>query len=66
MVGVMQAPNSREFEFLFVMDLVVPKPAETNCFSMLYRNRPPLAEPTRHTAKFRPPVPHRRGGYFCF
>jgi|GEM_PF-4853362 len=66
MVGVMQAPNSQEFEFLFVTDLVVPKPAEANCFSMLYRARPPLAGPTRRTAKFGPPVPHRRGGYFCF
>jgi len=57
MVGVMQAPNSQEFEFLFVTDLMVPRPAEANCFSMLYRNRPPLAGPQ---------VPYRRGGYFCF
>lgn len=53
----MQAPNSQEFEFLFVTDLMVPRPAEANCFSMLYRNRPPLAGPQ---------VPYRRGGYFCF
>ena len=57
MAGVMQAPNSQEFEFLFVTDLVVPKPAEANCFSMPNRASPPLAGP---------PVPHHRGGYFCF
>ena len=57
MVGNMQAPNSQEFEFLFVTVLMVPMPTEANCFSMLYRARPPLAGL---------PAPYRRGGYFCF